>query len=72
MTNRELMMLILKGEADDDGASFESMANYNIACPYNEGDKRAECYGKETEINDDLFGICTKCKMKWLESEVDE
>ena len=72
MTNRELMTLILKGEADDDGASFESMACYNIACPYPPGDTRAECYGKDDEINDDLFGICTKCKMKWLESEVDE
>lgn len=72
MTNHELMMLILKGEVDDGGASYESMACYHIACPYDAGDKRAECYGKEEEISNDLFGICTKCKMKWLESEVDE
>lgn len=72
MTNRELMRMVLADETDDGGAEYESMACYRIACPYNEGDERAECYGKEEKISDDLFGICTKCKMKWLESEVDE
>lgn len=51
MTNRAyIIYLLLDGlgnEADfkreisdDDGASYEAMVYYNIACPYNEDDER--------------------------------
>lgn len=66
MTNREMMTMALKGEFDDWGAE-EAVIYYNIACPYFEGDKRSECNDKEITRE-----VCSECKYKWLDSEVDE
>jgi hypothetical protein len=70
MTNRELMTMLLKSEItiDDDGASYEAMIYYNVACPYHGGDKRALC-NAENNITREL---CVKCKAIWLDAEVDE
>lgn len=72
MTNRELMMLILKGDADDDGASYESETFYHIACPYYDGDKRAWCSKEKANSLSEIREQCFGCKDEWLDSEVDE
>lgn len=77
MTNREYMAKQLSDPdwIDDGGSSYISMVEYNIACPYFCGDKRAhcksvyECYGL---IKKPTREMCSKCKMEWLEAEVDE
>ncbi len=71
MKNREYMVNLLNDSAfvDDGGASYESMLHYNVRCPFYYGDKRALCDGYETEPTRD---VCSKCKEKWLDSEVDE
>lgn len=66
MTNREMMLMALKGEFDDWGAE-EAVIHYNVGCPYFCGDERAEC--KDKEITRE---VCSDCKYKWLDAEVDE
>lgn len=66
MTNRNMMIMTLKGELDDYGAE-EANIYYHIDCPYVSGDKRCECEGKKVTRE-----LCIECKYKWLDSEVDE
>jgi hypothetical protein len=66
MTNRDMMIMTLKGEFDDYGAE-EANIYYYIDCPYVCGDKRCEC--KSEKVTREL---CIECKYKWLDSEVDE
>ena len=64
---------------DDGGASYESMVEYNISCPYFHGDERSHCRNIEAEY---LTGRrnsmsptrweCGQCKLEWLEMDVDE
>ena len=70
MTNREYIIGLLDDEyfVDDDGASYEAMVYYNIACPYRDGDKRCKCRG----VADITRDMCFECKEEWLNSEVDE
>lgn len=69
MKNREYLINQLQDEnfIDDGGSSYEAMIYYNIACPYNCGDERAICYGKDEATRE----MCFRCKEKWLDSEVD-
>ena len=67
MTNQELLIMALSDEFDDGGAIRETVIDENIACPYKRGDDRARCHGISNFIN---RSNCTKCKEKWLESEV--
>lgn len=81
MTNREYMAKQLSNPdwIDDGGASYESMVEYNINCPYFNGDTRSHCKDIEAEY---LAGRrislsptnyeCIACKLEWLEAEVDE
>lgn len=79
MTNREYIInLLLDGlgnEADskhvssyDDGASYEAMVYYSIACPYYEDDERCHCEREEAISRE----ICYGCKEEWLNSEVEQ
>lgn len=71
MTNREYMAKQLSDPdwIDDGGASYLSMVEYNINCPYFTGDERCHCrsMGKEPTRSE-----CGQCKLEWLEAEVDE
>ena len=81
MTNREYMAKQLSNPdwIDDGGASYESMVEYNINCPYFHGDTRSHCKDIEAEY---LAGRrnslsptkyeCIAFKHEWLEAEVDE
>lgn len=72
MTNREYIIALLSDEdfIDDDGASYESMIYYSIACPYFMGDER--CFCRDRHINEIDREMCFKCKEDWLNSEVQE
>lgn len=73
MTNRELMINLLMdglGEftrvhTDDGGSSEEAIVYYNINCPYYGTDPRGLCHNYPSRE------MCTECKYKWLDSEVD-
>lgn len=68
MTNREMMIKALKGEFDDWGAE-EAVIYYNVNCPYFVSDSRCKCENDDKEPSRE---ICSECKYKWLEMEVDE
>ena len=70
MTNREYIarLLVEPDWIDDDEASYVSMVEYNIECPYLVGDKRSFCNGSEGLPTRKM---CGECKMEWLEAEVD-
>ena len=74
-TNREYLARMLADPdwLDDGGAAWEAMVNYNINCPYFEGDERAHCHGKPLDycIGPDAQDHCVACKMEWLEQEMD-
>lgn len=68
MKNQEYLIAALRGEIDDGGSSWEAVVNYNIACPYNVGDKRALCESRKRKM---CRETCVKCKAQWLGAEVD-
>lgn len=70
MNNREYMAKQLSDPdwIDDGGASYLSMVEYNIACPYFAGDKRKGCKDDEYPTR----SKCGQCKLEWLESDVDD
>ena len=70
-TNRDYLIASLAGCIDDGGASYESVAEYEINCPYicdndclndHEGNK----YGTE-----EYKKGCVRCKLAWLKREYD-
>lgn len=71
MTNRDYMIAVLTDSIDDGGASYESLAKYDIACPYNSED---DCLNSH-EINgygtNEYSKGCTRCKLLWLKREYD-
>ena len=70
-TNKDYLIAVLTDSIDDGGASYVSLAEYDIDCPYvgsrdclnvHEGNK----YGtKEYKKG------CVRCKLAWLDREYD-
>ena len=70
-TNKDYLIAALTDSIDDDGASLESIIEYDIDCPYMQ---TSDCYN-------DHFGNeygtaaykegCIKCKQAWLERTYD-
>ena len=66
-TNKDYLIAALSGNIDDGGASYESLAHYEISCPYiwdrdclNEHEHNK--YDTK-EYNDG----CVRCKLAWLD-----
>jgi hypothetical protein len=70
MTNREFTLRLLADPeyVDDGGACYESWIYYHIDCPYFVGDERKHCDAE----HEPSFNLCARCKMEWLDLEVDE
>lgn len=66
MTNLEYLISVLLDEIDDGGAAYESVVNYNIACPHFCGEEGLPCEDHEPSRE-----ICVPCKVAWLNAEVD-
>ena len=72
-TNRDYLIAVLADDIDDGGAAYESVADYNIACPYtgfydclnHHEDPKRDCDSREYR------DCCTRCKMSWLAREYD-
>lgn len=70
-TNKDYMIAVLTDEIDDGGASYESMARYNINCPYFKySDCLNEREGNKYDTKEYKDG-CIRCKMAWLDREYD-
>lgn len=66
-TNKDYLIEVLTDNIDDGGASYESVARYNIDCPYY-GD--ANCLNNHDDNKYDTKEYtegCVRCKMAWLE-----
>ena len=69
--NRDYVILALADEIDDGGASYESVAKYNIACPYIwDADCLNEREGNKFDT-EEYNNACLRCKCAWLEREYD-
>jgi len=70
-TNKDYLIAVLTDSIDDGGASYESVAEYDIDCPYVSS---ADCLNKSEENE---YGTakyregCLRCKLAWLEREFD-
>lgn len=66
-TNKDYLIVVLTDSIDDDGASYESVAEYDIDCPYffSEdclNDHENNVYGTKEAVEG-----CVRCKMAWLD-----
>ena len=70
-TNKDYLIEVLSGSADDGVASYESVAKYDIACPYR---RDCDCLN-ERENNeygtDEYEEGCVRCKLAWLDRKYD-
>lgn len=70
-TNKDYLIAVLTGSIDDDGASYESMAEYDIECPYfGNADCLNEHEGNEFNTKEYNDG-CVRCKLAWLDRQYD-
>ena len=70
-TNKDYLIATLTGSIDDGGASYESLAEYDINCPYvSYADCLNEHEGNEYGTKEYKKG-CVRCKMAWLDREYD-
>ncbi len=70
-TNRDYLIAALTDNIDDGGASYESVARYNIDCPYH---GYADCYNEhfKNEYGSASYREgCIQCKLLWLDREYD-
>ena len=70
-TNKDYLILELTESIDDGGAGYESVAEYNIACPYFGYENCLNYHeGNEYDTKEYKDG-CVRCKLAWLEREYD-
>ena len=70
-TNKDYLIAALTDSIDDGGASYESVAEYDIDCPYiSSADCLNEHEGNEYGKAEYREG-CLRCKLAWLDREYD-
>lgn len=70
-TNKDYLILELTESIDDGGAGYESVAEYNINCPYcHKSDCLNDHEGNQYDSKEYREG-CVRCKLAWLEREYD-
>ena len=70
-TNKDYLIAVLTDSIDDGGASYESVAEYDIDCPYvSSTDCLNEHEGNEYGKAEYREG-CVRCKLAWLDREYD-
>ena len=70
-TNKDYLIAVLADSIDDGGAAYESVARYNIACPYN---GYSDCLNVHEDNKYDTKEYdegCVRCKMAWLDRVYD-
>lgn len=70
-TNKDYLIAVLTDSIDDGGAAYESVAKYDINCPYfGYADCLNEHEGNKNGSEEYVKG-CIRCKMAWLDREYD-
>lgn len=68
-TNKDYLIAVLTDSIDDGGASYDSVVEYNIDCPY-----YSDCLNEHEE---NVYGTaayregCLRCKRSWLNRRYD-
>ena len=66
-TNKDYIIACLTGSIDDGGASYESLARYDIDCPYTcDCDCLNEHEGNKYDTKEYREG-CVRCKLAWID-----
>ena len=70
-TNKDYLIAVLTGSIDDGDASYESVAGYDIDCPYISS---VDCLNEHEQnkygTNEYREG-CVRCKLAWLDRRYD-
>lgn len=70
-TNKDYLIAELTGSIDDGGAGYESVAEYNISCPYH-GNNNCLNHHKGNKYGTKEYNKgCVRCKLAWLDREYD-
>ena len=70
-TNKDYVIAALTETIDDGGASYESVAEYHIDCPYV---RNSDClnHHEDNEYDSKEYKQgCVRCKLAWLQREYD-
>jgi hypothetical protein len=68
-TNQDYLIAVLTDSIDDGGASYVSVAEYDINCPYvNMNDCLNHHENNEYDTKEYKEG-CVRCKLAWLDRE---
>ena len=70
-TNKDYLILELTESIDDGGAGYESVAEYNIACPYRYNNDCLNHHEGNQYGSKEYRDGCVRCKLAWLEREYD-
>lgn len=70
-TNKDYLIAVLTDSIDDGGASYESVAKYNIDCPYYGDDDCLNAHEGKNAYDKEYEEGCVRCKMAWLNREYD-
>ena len=70
-TNKDYLIAVLTDSIDDGGAAYESVAKYDIDCPYMcSSDCLNEHEGNKYDSKEYKEG-CVRCKLAWLNRQYD-
>ena len=70
-TNRDYLIAVLTDSIDDGGASYESLAEYSIDCPYTTDSDCINHHEKNEYDTKEFKKGCVRCKLAWLDREYD-
>lgn len=70
-TNRDYLIAVLTDSIDDGAASYESLAEYDIDCPYTTDSDCINHHENNEYDTKEFKKGCIRCKLAWLDREYD-
>ena len=70
-TNKDYLIAVLTDSIDDGGASYESVARYDINCPYFGYDNCLNEHEGNKYDTEEYNNGCVRCKLAWLDRVYD-
>jgi len=70
-TNKDYLIAVLTDSIDDGGASYESVARYDIDCPYTCDRDCLNHHENTNYVSKKYQEGCLRCKLAWLDREFD-
>ena len=70
-TNKDYLIAALTDSIDDGGASYESVAEYDIRCPYVRNSDCLNHHENNKYDSKEYRECCVRCKLAWLDRGYD-